>query len=96
MNESKIGTILEGTPHKVALAYLNTLRKIHSDIAPKVLDIDFHLGRIADEYSTSDVADGIAIARNVNAIRCIIDNLRGNIDALSKAVESMKNREEAK
>lgn len=96
MSENRIETILEGTPYKTALAYLNTLRKIHGDIAPKVLDIDFHLGRIADEYSTSDVADGIAIARNVNALQCIMDNLHKNIDALEKEVDNLNDKEETK
>lgn len=94
MNEDRFGPTLEGITYEAALACINTLQKIHFAIAPKVLDIDFHLGRIAD--GTSYVADGIAIARNVNAIVRILDNILVDIDALGKAVESMKNREEAK
>ena len=93
MSENRLETILEGTTSKAALAYLNTLRRIHSDIAPKVMDVDFHLGRIADEYSTSDVADGIAIARNVNALLRIMDNIHENIEALEKEVNNLKEKE---
>lgn len=96
MSENRIVTILEGTPYKTALAYLNTLRRIHSEISLMVRDIDYHLGRIADEYITSDVADGIAIARDVNALLRIMDNIQDNIDALGKTVDSMENKEESK
>lgn len=93
MSEKIIGDILEGTPYKTALAYLNTLRRIHSEIAPMLRDIDFHLGRIADEYITSDVADGIAIARDVNALLRIMENMSENIDALEKEVNNLDGKE---
>jgi len=95
MSENRIGTILEGTPYKTALAYLNTLRRIYDDIDQRVRDIDSHLGRIADGYCT-DIADGIAIARDVNALLRIMDNIQDNIDAIGKAVDSMENKEESK
>lgn len=97
MSDIHIDGILEGTPHKVALAYLNTLRHLYYAIAPKVRNIDWHLGRIADEYCTTDLEDGIAISREVTGLVNAVDKMAERIDSLEKAVARLVDgNEEAK
>lgn len=92
MSENRLETILEGTTYKTALAYLNTLRSIYEDIDPKVRGIDFHLGRISDGYGT-DIADSIAVARNVHALLGIMADITDNIASLEKAVDNLNEKE---
>ena len=91
--ENIVSDVLEGTTHKAALAYLNTMRKIHDAIAPKVREIDWRLGRIADEYCNTDIADSIAIARNVGELMKTICALQRSINNLDQSVAALAKKE---
>ena len=88
-----VSNILEGTTHKAALAYLNTVRKIHDVISPKVRDIDWRLGRIADEYRNTDFEDGVAITRDVHELISTLCAIKRNIGTLDQAVTALAEKE---
>ena len=78
--------------HEAALAYLNSLRSVfHDTISKPICDIDWRLDRIADEYSNTDVADGIAIARDVNEIMQALRDIKRNVEKLEDAVKEVRN-----
>ena len=93
MSDDKTSVLPEGTTHAAALAYLNTLRAVYDSIAPKVRDIDWHLGRIADEYCTTDLEDGIAIQRSAHDLLEILRRIERNLEGLEKSVRELGERE---
>ena len=90
---SIVNSVLEGTTHKAALAYLNTLRQVYEEISPKVCDINWHLGRIADEYCNTSIEDSISIQRDTYDLLKILRTVEQNLESLEKAVNELAKNE---
>ena len=90
--------VLDGTTIEAAHAYLNTIRKIYDLISVRIKDIDWRLGRVSDEYCSTNFEDGVAIANDVNELIKSIVMIQLGIDKLTKSVIQLeeKNTEKKK
>lgn len=92
MSDITIDGILEGTPHKVAVAYLNTLRRLYNEIEPKVRNIDSRLGRITDEYYAPSIWDGIAVGREVTGLLYTMKSMSKVLGKLEESVARLADK----
>ena len=91
--ESLVFNVLDGTTHKAALAYLNTLRKIYDSIQKPIYDTSWRLSRIADEYCNTDFEDGVAISQNLQKLVEVLRGFSKGIDSLDNAVSALGKKE---
>jgi hypothetical protein len=85
--------LLDGVPMDVIQAFANTLRHYNGELRRYSRDIEWRLGRIADEYCTTDLEDGIAIAQDSAAIAAALSRIEKNIERLERTIAALQRKE---